>query len=216
MNKGTVQVYDDLDGIEGISILFTDAFFYQIETDARFLKNSTLFNNLLSVATITPASPFPELLVLMQNEVKQIHDNFQPSLLRNYLHSFLMEAERIRSIQNVTAVSKGPDYDYVILFRDLLENGFKNHKQVSYYASLLSVTEKRLNTATAKVLGKTPKQLIDNRVMLEAKRLLAHAHDSIKEVGFCLGFEEPTNFIKYFRKHNQQTPVEFRESLLKS
>lgn len=217
MTKDTVQVYDDKDGIEGLSILFTDAFFYQTAADARFLKDSILFNDLLSVSTIqlnNQDTPFHELLHLMQNEVKQGKDSFQPSILKNYLHSFLLQAERLRRNQDFQEVRKGPDFDYVILFRDLLEAGFNKNKQVSYYATQLNVTEKRLNLATAKVLGKTPKQMIDDRVMLEAKRLLAHTNDSIKGVGFILGFEEPTNFIKYFRKHSRQTPVEFRESFL--
>jgi AraC-like DNA-binding protein len=46
--------------------------------------------------------------------------------------------------------------------------------------------------------------------MLEAKRLLAHTHKSVKEIGFSLGFQEPTNFTKYFRKHTGLSPVEFR------
>jgi len=47
--------------------------------------------------------------------------------------------------------------------------------------------------------------------MLEAKRLLAHTNESVKEIGYNLGFDEPTNFIKYFRKHSNSTPIEFRE-----
>ncbi|WP_459640649.1 helix-turn-helix domain-containing protein [Flavobacterium sp. CGRL2] len=62
------------------------------------------------------------------------------------------------------------------------------------------------------MLGKTPKEIIDDRVMLEAKRLLAHTNENVKEISYELGFEEPTNFIKYFRKHSNSTPVEFRES----
>jgi hypothetical protein len=77
-----------------------------------------------------------------------------------------------------------------------------------------STCEKRLGQATSKVLGKTPKELINDRTLLEAKRLLVHGNQSIKEIGFYLGFEEPTNFIKYFRKHTDKTPVEFRESYL--
>jgi AraC-like DNA-binding protein len=101
----------------------------------------------------------------------------------------------------------------VILFRDLLEAHYKDQKQVSYYAAQLLITEKRLNQATTKVLDKTPKEIIDDRIMLEAKRLLAHTSENIKEVGYALGFEEPTNFIKYFKKHASTTPTEFRENL---
>ncbi len=98
-----------------------------------------------------------------------------------------------------------------MLFKDLLEKNYRKLKQVSNYAKKISVTEKRLNQATSKILDKSPKQMIDERVMLEAKRLLAHTTESVKEIGFNLGFDVPTNFIKYFRKHSNSTPVEFRE-----
>ena len=81
-------------------------------------------------------------------------------------------------------------------------------------AKKINVSEKRLNQATSKVLDKSPKELIDDRILLESKRLLVHGNKSIKEIGFELGFEEPTNFIKYFRKHIGKTPMEFREKYL--
>jgi len=74
----------------------------------------------------------------------------------------------------------------------------------------MSVSERKLNKSTQFVLGKSPKEIIDERVILEAKRLLAHTANSIKEVGFELGFDEPTNFIKFFKKHVEKTPIEFR------
>ncbi|MDR3693201.1 helix-turn-helix domain-containing protein [Mucilaginibacter sp.] len=56
-----------------------------------------------------------------------------------------------------------------------------------------------------------PREFIDDRVMLEAKRLLAHTTESIKAIGFDLGFDEPPNFFKYFRKHGHLPPAEFRK-----
>lgn len=149
----------------------------------------------------------------METELKNNKDPFQSDILHNLLHNLLMLSERERRQQDFTEIKKGADLDYVVLFKDLLEDQFKKQKQVNSYSGQLSVTEKRLNQATSKVLGKTPKQMIDERVMLEAKRLLAHTNESIKEIGFALGFDEPTNFIKYFKKHHKSTPVEFRESL---
>ena len=60
-------------------------------------------------------------------------------------------------------------------------------------------------------LDKTPKQIIDERIVLESKRLLVHSSMAIKEVAYELGYDEPTNFVKYFRKHTALTPSEFRE-----
>jgi AraC-like DNA-binding protein len=85
-------------------------------------------------------------------------------------------------------------------------------KSVSGYASQMNVSEKRLTAATTKTVGKSPKTIIDERVMLEVKRLLIHTNLSIKEIGYDLGFEDPAYFIKYFRKHTGKTPIEFREN----
>lgn len=214
LNKDCVQVFDKNGGFGGKGILFTDAFFCKSETDITFLRNSILFNDLLSVARIrtgSSGSDFKTLLTSMESELKKPKDAHQPDLLKNLLHNFLLLAERERRKQDFTEIKKGPDLDYVMQFRDLVERDFRTMKQVALYARRIGVTEKRLNAATSNALGKTPKQMIDERIMLEAKRLLAHTHESVKAVGFHLGFNEPTNFIKYFRKHHGRTPEAFRE-----
>lgn len=214
LNKDTVQRFDKKGGFDGKAILFTDSFFCKTETDTKYLRSSILFNNLFSVAQIQiseTASLFADLFKLMDEELKNQSDSSQPYILKNLLHNFLLLSERERQKQDVTEIKKGTDFDYVMLFKDVLETNYRKLKQVSTYAKMISVTEKRLNQATQKTLDKSPKQMIDERVMLEAKRLLAHTNESIKEIGFDLGFDEPTNFIKYFRKHNSSTPVEFRK-----
>ena len=214
LNKDTVQRFDKKGGFDGKAILFTDGFFCNTEADIKYLRSSILFNDLFSVSQIQmskTASLFAHLFQLMEIELENEKDISQPHILKNLLHNFLLLSERERREQNFTEIKKSADLDYVMLFKDLLESNYHKLKQVSNYAKIISVTEKRLNQATSKILGKSPKQMIDERVMLEAKRLLAHTNESVKEIGFELGFDEPTNFIKYFRKHSNSTPVEFRE-----
>lgn len=214
LNKDTVQRFDDKSKFGGKAILFTDSFFCKTETDTKFLRNSILFNDLFSVSQIQvqkQSKIFADLLQQMTEELQNIKDNSQADILQNLLHNFLLQAERERRKQNFTEIKKGADLDYVMLFKDLLETDYKSQKQVNYYAREIIITEKRLNQATTKVLGKTPKEIIDDRIMLEAKRILAHTTESVKEIGYDLGFDEPTNFIKYFKKHSKFTPTEFRE-----
>lgn len=216
LNKDIVHFYDNDADVKGKGILFTDAFFGSTEADVRLLKESILFNDLFGVSAIrlpAGASVFSAMFELMETEVKKAADPYQGKILKNLLHNFLLHAERERRTQDFKEIKKGPDLDYILLFRDLLETHFRVHKQVSFYAGELSVTEKRLNQATSRILGKTSKQMIDDRILLEAKRLLVHSTDTIKEIAYQLGFLEPTNFIKYFRKHSLHTPVEFREKL---
>ena len=99
-------------------------------------------------------------------------------------------------------------------FLDLVDAGFRTEKKVSAYARRMGVPEKRLQAATAAAFGKSPKALIDERAALEAKRLLVYGGGSVKEIAFALGFEETTNFVKWFRKHAGTTPAGFRARYL--
>jgi AraC-like DNA-binding protein len=111
--------------------------------------------------------------------------------------------------------TKSLNLGYTLLFRDLLESNFTKLKSVNDYAKIICISEKRLGIATAKVLGKSPKEIITDRILLEAKRLLVHTNLSIKELGQELGFEDPAYFVRYFKKNTETTPVEFRATYLK-
>jgi len=217
LNKEIVHRFDNKEKLKGKVILFTDTFFCKTETDTQFLRKNILFNDLFAISLIQvqkQSNLFSDLLQRMTDELENSKDNFQADILHNLLHNFLLHSERERRKQNFTEIIKGADYDYVMLFKDFLEINYKTQKQVNFYANELVITEKRLNKATSKIFGKTPKEIIDDRIILEAKRILAHTTENIKEIGYALGFDEPTNFIKYFKKHSRITPIEFRKKNL--
>lgn len=214
VNKDRVQAFDTRSRHDGKLLLFTDNFFGKTEDDARYLHSTILFNDLLNNPVIDIQSS-PSLQVIfnaIETELTKDNDAYHYNLLHNLLHNLLLLAERERRKQGFKEIAKGADLDYTVLFRDLLATQFKTLKSVSGYASQMNVSEKRLTNATTKTMGKSPKTIIDERVMLEAKRLLIHTNLSIKEIGYNLGFKEPTNFIKYFRKHTEKTPIEFKEA----
>jgi AraC-like DNA-binding protein len=150
----------------------------------------------------------------MHRALEHPNDQYRHEILKNHLHNVLLLAMRTKQLQPTSIPRKGIALDYTLLLKGTVERKFLTLKTVAGYAELLCVPEKRLAQATAKVLGKTPKAMIDDRVLLEAKRMLMHSSLAIKEIGYRLGFEEPTNFIKYFRKHTSSTPAEFREKYL--
>ncbi len=215
VNKNSVQQFDDKIPFDGKVLLFTANFFCKEESDIAFLKSSILFNDLFSIPKVDIpliTNLFEGLFNAIQHESSRPKDDYQADVLRNYLRNILLISERERRTQDFTEVKKGADLDLVMQFKELLENQFNHEKSVVSYANQMHITKKRLNAATSKILGLTPKKIIDDRIMLEAKRLLAHTRESVKEISFSLGFDEPTNFVKYFRKHHLSTPLEFRES----
>jgi len=219
IDKDRVHQFDQLLKYDGFVLIFTDDFFSTTETDTKFLKSSILFNNLANQATIKlTKTQFEKYTSIAQNITEELNfssDKSSEVLLKNLLHNFLLLAEREKCKQGFTQLKKGADLDYTLLFRDLLENNYTKLKSVSDYVKLIFISEKRLAQATTKVLGKSPKQIINDRILLEAKRLLVHTHLSIKEIGLNLGFEDPAYFVRYFKKNTQTTPVEFRETYLK-
>lgn len=212
--KDCVNFFDNYGDFDGKIILFTDNFFGVDFKNVQFLQSTILYNDLYEISKIQineDNSEFYNIIRAMESELLITYDQSQPIILRNLLHNILLISERIKHLQGFNEIKPSADLDYLLLFKDLLEKNYKTIKSVSKFASDLSISEKRLNKATTLILDKTPKHIIDERVLLEAKRLLAHSNISIKEIAFDLGFEEPTNFIKYFRKHMEQTPSEFRE-----
>ena len=213
VNKDRVQSIDDRSKHDGKLLLFTDSFFANNEADTKYLHSSILFNDLLDIPIVNVKAhkPLRDIFAAIEKELEEENDMYHYGLLHNLLHNLLLLAERERRNQGFTDIGKGADLDYTVLFKDLLETQFKSLKSVSGYASQLNVSEKRLAHATSKTLGKSPKAIINERIMLETKRLLIHTNRSIKQIGYDLGFEEPTNFIKYFRKHTDKTPINFKE-----
>lgn len=216
LSQDTVHSFDSNSDFEGKAILFTENFFCKTEQDTRLLKSMTLFNDFHSVSRIRLSNGHPVIPALFEQieaELKNGKDDFQSDILQSLLKTLLLHSERERHQQDFRDIKKSPDFDYVMRFKSLVDAQFKELKQVSGFAGQLGMTEKRLNQATQKVIGKTPKQVIDERVVLEAKRLLVHTAKSIKEIGHSLGFQETTNFTKYFKKRHGLTPVEFRDRL---
>lgn len=212
--QNCVNKYDINGTYRGKAIVFTDSFFSKNSQDLQFLHASPLFSDLYPIATIKilpQPGDLQVLLTAMETEYQRDADRAQYQILHNMLHIFLLQAERDLRKQGFRELKPSASLDDLVSFKEVLEQHFRTEKTVSKYATDLGLSEKQLHKATTTLLDKTPKQLIDERIILEAKRLLVHSNQPIKEIAYELGYDEPTNFIKYFRKHTGATPSEFRE-----
>lgn len=109
---------------------------------------------------------------------------------------------------------KTPIYNHKInLFEKLIDIHFKTEKSPSFYASKMSITLKHLNRICKLILNKTATQLITERVILEAKRLLIDQNKSISQIADQLNFENYSYFAKLFKKENGISPSDFRNTL---
>ena len=96
-------------------------------------------------------------------------------------------------------------------FRAALERSFLRAHEVAAYAAILRCSTRTLTRHCERWAGRSPKRLIDERVALEARRLLAHGTQQVAELAEVLGFSEATQFGKFFRRLTGQTPAGFRK-----
>lgn len=109
----------------------------------------------------------------------------------------------------------GPEGQAFARFRQELERSYPRCRRVEEYAGRLGCSVRTLTRACLSATGRSAKQVVDDRVALQAKRLLACTQLSVAEVGRRLGFPEPTNFGRFFQREVGQSPGAFRTSTVR-
>ena len=129
-------------------------------------------------------------------------------LLHHLLHALLLVLRRCAR----SSTRPGPSSTRAIftLFRNEVEQRFATTRRVEDYERRIGYSSKTLSRAARAATGLNAKEYIDQRVLLEGRRLLAHTRLSAGEVAQRLGFSELTNFIKFFRRNSGESPAEFR------
>jgi AraC family transcriptional regulator, transcriptional activator of pobA len=168
-------------------------------------------------ATLAPAWAMPAIavapaearaLIALADQLELEHarpfDDVQPHLLTALLRVLVLRAERL---VDRTAPVPAP----LQRFFTILERDHATTRSVGHYARQAGISARRLAELVHDHAGKSTKQVVDDRVILEQKRLLVHTELSVKELAARTGFAEPTNLVKFFRHHVGATPVEFRE-----
>ena len=96
-------------------------------------------------------------------------------------------------------------------FQQLLEKDCPKLHKVNQFAALLHTTPQNLNTVCMKQAGKNASDMISSRILLEAKRYILHTENNINEIAEILSYSDTSNFVKFFKKAEGVTPVQFRE-----
>jgi AraC-like DNA-binding protein len=163
-----------------------------------------------SPAIAMPPAEARELVAIAEAlaaEHAQPFDDVQPWLLAALLRTLVLRAERLVARLRPAAPVPLP----LQRFFTILERDHATSRSVAHYARAAGISARRLAELVSRHAGKSTKQVIDERVILEQKRLLVHTELSVKELAARTGFAEPTNLVKFFRHHVGATPVEFRD-----
>lgn len=132
--------------------------------------------------------------------------NVRRHLLAAFLALLVEESRRVAAGRSVGSE------DYVLFHRFLkrLDQSFSTRKDVDFYASDLGLTPKRLSALCQAMFGKTTSKIIEERSVIEAKRLLAYTSEDVRQIALALGFSDHAYFSRLFRKASGLSPSEYR------
>lgn len=153
----------------------------------------------------------PAMLEAMYDEFTQKRVGWD-DFLRNCLDILLILITR-KSTSATTIKGTTTTVNHIRKLQILIEEHFTKLKLPSEYAKLMNMTPKHLNALCKGALNKTFTDLIQERLLLEAKRYLVYTDKSIKQISKILGFNDLSYFMRFFKKHMNQTPDQFRKSV---
>ncbi|MCT4589661.1 MAG: helix-turn-helix domain-containing protein [Carboxylicivirga sp.] len=209
---GQVQRYEHNPSLEGYALLFTPVFLVKEDIDYSYLYDFTIFLHAIQPITCMANSVVyafvDEMIEEQQKESVFNTGEYQRNLLKN----FLIQIERNK--RNRSNIACSDSLNLFMKFRKLLEQKVNYKLRVLDLCEELNVSAKQLNASLITSNNTTAKQYIDDRVLLEIKRLLVYSSRSIKEIAYQIGFEDPTNFTKYFKARMGMLPTDYRKQYM--
>ncbi|MFT2110621.1 AraC family transcriptional regulator [Marinomonas sp. 2405UD68-3] len=213
INKGQIHAFDLVHKPKGKLIIFTDTFIDKVATAINlqiFSPTYFISSNLQGFTLSTrQESTLLELISLLNIELEIDTPNIE--FLQTLFTSMLLKITEARP--NIYRNPMNPLQTRCFeRFIGTLNETFTQTRDAHYYAHLLGITYKTLNKICKLATNRTAKQLIDAHTILEAKRRLSIDNYQIQQLAEYLGFDEPSNFVKYFKKHTLMTPSQFKKS----
>ncbi len=190
--------------------------FYCVEThEVEVSCNGMLFNGVLTTPILVldqeEQRSFGVLLEVMREEF-HYKDDVQSEMLKTVLKRFIIKCTRLAKTQFKNHFSSTHELDAVRLFSALVEKHFRNHHKVSDYADLMNKSPKTLANLFKTLSAKTPLEIIHERIVLEARKMLLFTDKSSKEIGFDLGFSDPVQFSRLFKNKTGLSPGDFKKN----
>ncbi|MDR0891633.1 MAG: helix-turn-helix domain-containing protein [Mediterranea sp.] len=197
-----------------LTLMFNCNFYCIYENDKEVSCSGFLFKGSSEPVriTITPdeSHALTSILDILERQFA-VADSLQEETLRTMLKAFIIQCTRIAFQQlNVTEEEKATNFDIVRQYYNLVDEHYRNKKQVQDYADMMHKTPKTLSRLFAIYKQPTPLKVIHERIETEAKRLLLYSNKSVKEIADTLGFEDQATFSRFFKNTTGQSAVQFR------
>ncbi|WP_218747111.1 MULTISPECIES: helix-turn-helix domain-containing protein [Winogradskyella] len=210
--KGQVNAFKDHTTYDGYLVIFTEDFVLKYFSKSSIEFISHLYNYHISDPLVENSSLNNFFLERITEEINSKNTYAQNEIVAKILELFLLKLERETYNSPLKTFNK-KHQTLFIDFKNLVEENYTKTRNVKDYAESLNISTKHLNTIVRAITLNTAKHFIDNYVILEIKRVIFSSTISLKEVSYQNGFDEVTNFTKFFKKHTGLSPKEFKSTL---
>ena len=207
------------DAIKGIVINFHPEFMFIHQHEKEKAFKEVLYNNanqppFVSI-DINSVAAFDMLCEKIEAEI-QNSSLAQHDLLVAYLRIFLINTSRLKMEQQplaTAAVNENKEHHILQKLKDAIEENFRAKHSPSDYASMLYVTTKTLAKVSKSHYNKTISNIINERIIIEAKRELYLTNKAVKEIAYELGYDDEYYFSRFFKVNTNVSPQKYRETV---
>lgn len=205
-------------GIEDlVAVVFNREFYCINDHDHEVSCNGFLFYGSSYPPIITLSQKEKEnfdMLFFFFKEEFETRDHIQGEMLRSLLKRLLIKSSRLIKKELPHPDIPSSQLDEIRKYNILVEKHFRQKHKVSEYADLLFKSPKTIANLFHKHSHKTPLMVINERILLEAKRLLRYSQKTSEEIALELGYKEAGHFSKFFKKHTGMSPISFKKEVL--
>ncbi len=211
MSPGQAHHFEQYKEVKGDSIMFTEEFFMLHFSNQEALQKLSFLDSSYTRPTIQvdaeTKNTLEPVLQLMYKEFSR--KDYSKLVLTALLYVFLNAIQRTYFMQH-TGNSSGNQLLLFNRFKKTVESYYKQQQPLTFYASELCVTPHYLNEVVKKVSGKTAGEMVRDRVLLEAKRMLVQSFIPIGQIADELGFKDFSYFSRQFKKYLKLSPDQYR------
>lgn len=216
ISPNQIHYFHDTEGFDGNIIIFSEKFLRDFFLSYNPLIRNELLYEFYVVKQISldqySYNQFINLYNLILNELNREYDIAQTIIIQNLFSAILHNVGR--KFKDDESLVKVALENTFLDFKELLVTNISYRNNVKYYADKLNIGIRTLQNVTKRGANKTPKELIDDNLILECKRQLLSSDILIQDTAFELGFEDPSAFTKYFKKNTGLTPIEFKKNYI--
>lgn len=212
---GQVHCFDKAPNNKGAILKFCNDFMSMEDNKEDVFVKYNMFNG----SANTPycildeeVTPKIESIIKEMEQEEKKNDKFgHIDMLRSLTKQLFIYIHRYSTKKDEMVLEeKRPSHRLFVRFRRMLEENYKSKHLVAEYAAELNVSTKTLSNSVTECTGIPPLTFINDRILLEAKRLLLYSNMMTKEVAFNLGFDDPSYFSKFFKRHTGYLPSEYK------